>query len=248
MKKLLTILLAISMMTALAACGAKNQEEVLENEEIVETNKTEENVEEDVEAEEKETEKEETKKPADAQSQAKPTQKPQEQKPAEQKPISTPAQKPAEQKPVETPAEKPVEKPAEKPQKTTIGNTLLADFKAQAKSGKGVQEIADALLTNPVIKFMGATMPVEEGYLSGFDNAEIKGFKSGVMFSPMVGSVAFVGYVFELENAADAPSFISNLKANANLRWNICVEADEMVSGSEGNKVFFVMCPEQMEE
>ena len=52
----------------------------------------------------------------------------------------------------------------------------------------------------------------------------------------------------KLENAADVPSFIANLEKNANKRWNICVEADEMVTGSVGNKVFFVMCPTSLEE
>ena len=84
--------------------------------------------------------------------------------------------------------------------------------------------------------------PVEEGFLAGFGNTEIKGFKEGAMFAPVIGSVPFVGYVFFLEDNADASAFISTLKANADLRWNICVEAEEMVAGNVGNKVFFVMC------
>ena len=99
------------------------------------------------------------------------------------------------------------------------------------------------LIENSIIQFMGGAIEVEEGYLSGFDNVEIKGFKSGAMFAPMIGSIPFVGYVFELENEADVPNFIKTLEDNANLRWNICVTADEMVSGSVGNKVFFVMAP-----
>ena len=136
----------------------------------------------------------------------------------------------------------------EDPKPTTLGTTLLADFKTKASAGMGAQEIADALITSPYIKFAGGAMPVEEGYLSGFDNTEIKGFKNGVMFAPMIGSIAFVGYVFELENASDVSAFISTLESNANKRWNICVEAEEMVTGSVGNKVFFVMCPKSLEE
>ena len=63
----------------------------------------------------------------------------------------------------------------------------------------------------------------------------------------MIGSIPFVGYVFELEDASSVDSFISTLKDNADLRWNICVAADEMVTGSVGNKVFFVMCPTSLE-
>ena len=128
-----------------------------------------------------------------------------------------------------------------------MGNTLLADFKTKA-SGLDVVAIAESLLQNPAIKFGGGAMPVEPGLLSGFDNNEITGFKSGAVFMPMIGSIPFVGYVFELENAADAPAFISKLKSCANLRWNVCVEADEMVAGSVGTKVFFVMCPTSLED
>ena len=124
---------------------------------------------------------------------------------------------------------------------------MLADFKTKA-SGSDVVAIAESLLQNPAIKFGGGAMPVEPGLLSGFDNTEITGFKSGAVFMPMIGSIPFVGYVFELENEADAPAFISKLKSSANLRWNVCVEADEMVAGSVGTKVFFVMCPTSLED
>ena len=100
---------------------------------------------------------------------------------------------------------------------------------------------------NEKIQFMGGATPIEPGLLSGFDNTEIKGFKEGVMFAPMMSSIAFVGYVFTLEDGVSASDFIASLKKNANLRWNICVEAEEMVTGSVGNKVFFVMSPKSFE-
>lgn len=226
MKKIIAIILALAVTMSLVACGGNNGgEEVKDPEAMVETNKQEDIVEDEkVEDAEKpaEDKKEETKKPE--------AEKPQE-----------------EQKPEVKPEVKPEEKPEPETAKT-LGTTLLADFKAKAASGMDAQSIADALLANPAIKFGGGAMPVEEGYLSGFDNAEIKGFNTGVMFAPMIGSIPFVGYIFELPSAADAPAFIANLEKNANKRWNICVEADEMVTGSSGNKVFFVMCPTSLEE
>ncbi len=129
---------------------------------------------------------------------------------------------------------------------TTVGEKLLADFKADSTGT--AQEIADRLLTNEVIQFMGGATPVEEGLLSGFDNAEIKGFKEGVMFAPMMSSIAFVGYIFELPENADIDAFKTTLKDSANLRWNICVEAEELIVESEGNKVFFLMCPKSFEQ
>ena len=239
MKKLLTLILTISIMASLAACGDKPASN---NSSKEENNAPAQNVTDNVvsndedndksdKEEAKEEVKEETKKPEE-------NKKPSEdKKPAENKAPSE-DKKPEENK---APAQD------EKPQDTTLGQTLLSAFKAQANSGKDVLSIAEALITNPAIKFSGGAMSVEEGLLSGFDNAEITGFKSGAMFAPMIGSIAFVGYVFELPEGADTSAFISNLKKNANLRWNICVAAEEMVTGSVGNKVFFVMCPTSLE-
>lgn len=166
-------------------------------------------------------------------------QKEEEKQPSE-KPAETPAEKPTEEKP----AEKPVEKPVEAPK--TVGNNLLSVFKANA-SGSALS-VAEKIVEKGNLPFMAGAMEVEPGLLSGFDNAEITGFKSGAQFGPMMGSIAFVGYVFELEDGVSASDFIANLKKNANLRWNICVEAEEMVAGSSGNKVFFVMCPKTFQE
>ncbi len=131
------------------------------------------------------------------------------------------------------------------PAPTTVGTKLLADFKTMAD--KTPQEIADALLTNEVIQFMPASMPVEEGFLNGFDN-EIKGFKEGVMFGPAIGTIPFVGYIFTVADGGDVDAFVKTLGDNANLRWNICTEAEEMICEAVGNTVFFVMCPTSFEE
>ncbi|MDD6308494.1 MAG: hypothetical protein PUB07_03950, partial [Clostridia bacterium] len=184
--------------------------------------------------------------PAKKPAESKPSTKPAE-KPAESKPVAAPIEKPTE-KPVEAPIEKPTEKPVEAPiekpveEPKTLGNKLLAAFHANATSKSG-EALGTAILSIPEIQFMQAVGPIEEGYLAGFGNTEIKGFQSGVVFGPMISTIPFIGYVFELENTADIPAFISLLKTNADLRWNICTAADEMVTGSNGNKVFFVMCP-----
>ena len=128
----------------------------------------------------------------------------------------------------------------------TVGSALLADFKANP-SGTA-QEIADRLLQNEVCQFMGGSTPVEAGFLTGFDNAEIKDFKEGVMFAPMIGTIPFVGYIFQLEDGADVEAFKTILKDSANLRWNICTEAEELIVENEGNTVFFLMCPKSFEQ
>ncbi len=231
MKKIIAMILACLMVVSLAACKNEVKEEDKKvDDAIVDVEKEEikEEVKEEIKEEtsdKKEEVKEETKKPAESKPQVEETKKPA----TENKPQVE-----------ET-------KPQEEETNLTLGNTLLKDFKSKAAS-MDVLSLAEALIQNPEIKFMGGAMEVEEGYLSGFDNVEIKGFKEGATFMPMIGSIAFVGYVFELENASDVPAFIANLEKNANKRWNICVEADEMVTGSVNNKVFFVMCPTAIEE
>ncbi len=131
------------------------------------------------------------------------------------------------------------------PAPTTVGTKLLADFKTM--TDKTPQEIADALLTNEVIQFMPATMPVEEGFLNGFNN-EIKGFEEGVMFGPAIGTIPFVGYIFTVAEGGDVDAFVTTLETEANLRWNICTEAEELIVEAAGNTVFFVMCPTTFEE
>jgi len=145
----------------------------------------------------------------------------------------------------------PESKPESKPQASgTVAQALLSAFKSKVSSNPSIsaQELGDALLSNSVIKFSGGTVPVEPGMLTGFDNAEIKGFSEGVMFAPMIGTIPFVGYVFTLESGTDAQAFVSTLKSSANPRWNICTEAEETVAEASGNKVFFVMAPKTFEE
>ena len=129
----------------------------------------------------------------------------------------------------------------------TVAQILLSDFKSKVRDKKDPGKLAELLLTNKIIKFKGTTMEVEPGPLNGF-SADIKGFKKGVMFSPMIGTIPFVGYVFTVEDGEDVNKFIENLEKNADKRWNICTEADEMVVSAEGNTVFFVKSPSKFEE
>lgn len=128
----------------------------------------------------------------------------------------------------------------------TVAEFLLQDFKSNPEGS--AQEVVDRLIQNEILPFDAVTMPVEPGFLKGFDNAQITQFSEGVMFTPMMGTIPFVGYVFILENGADVDGFVQSLEDNANLRWNICTEAEEMVADTSGNTVFFLMCPKNFEE
>lgn len=235
MKKLLFMLLSVAMLLAFAACNSSAPvEDEKIDEPIVEEQQDIDAPQDDV-IEESQPEGEEEKDNVVSDPPAKP----------EAKPEEKPAEKPVSPTPEVKPEAKPEEKPAETPQSNTPANVILSDFKAKVSGSSDLEALAEDLLKNPIIQFMPASMAVEPGFLNGF-KSEINGFSKGVMFGPAIGTIPFIGYVFEVDG--DVSAFISTLKENADLRWNICTSADEMVVGSVGNKVCFVMAPSAFEE
>ncbi len=234
-KKVIAAILAGVSVFTLAACGGKKDVEQ-PNEQEQQVEEVVNPVEEEITTEEN---KEETPKPEDKKEEPKPT--PSETKQPEKVQTPTPEVTP-------TVEPKPQETPVPEEQDTTVGQKLLKDFYGKAASASSALSLAEAIASNSILPFSAASMLVEPGLLSGFGNTEINGFKEGATFGPIIGSVPFVGYVFVLEEGTNASNFISTLKSNADLRWNICVEADEMVAGSSGNKVFFVMCPKDFSQ
>ena len=227
MKKFLSLILALTMILSLAACGASNEAEqddapAGEQEEIVENEPA-------VEGEEE---------PAVDEQPAADTEEPADDQPAAdtEAPAVTPDVSVDSQPEQEAPAAS----------GDTVAAQLQKTFESMA-AGSNALDIATALSTHEVIKFGAGAMPVEPGLLSGFDNYEVTGFQEGAVFMPMIGSIAFVGYVFTLEDGADVNAFMENLKANANPRWNICVAAEETLVSNVGNKVLFVMSPLYLE-
>ena len=87
---------------------------------------------------------------------------------------------------------------------------------------------------------MMCVAPVEEGYLAGFE-VEIKGFQKGEMFGPMIGTIPFVGYIFETDTPDE---LVATSEKEHKLNWNICTSADKMFVKKKGNHVFFVMTPD----
>ena len=109
-----------------------------------------------------------------------------------------------------------------------------------------------------IIEFINSTptpfelssIVVEEGYLAGFNYTEILGFKVGYQIAPMIGSIPFIAYAFELEttDTKEIEEFKTKLINSADLRWNICTEADSLVYCNKDNIVFFIMSPDTFEE
>lgn len=127
----------------------------------------------------------------------------------------------------------------------TVASDLYLQFQTEIKNSQDLDTVAKALMKNQCFGEVSLdSIPVEEGYLNGFD-AEITGFNEGICFAPYIGSIPFVGYLFE----TDTPDvLLSDLKEHAQLNWNICTEADEMLGMAEGNYVFFVMAPKSFDE
>lgn len=126
----------------------------------------------------------------------------------------------------------------------TVASKLAGQFKNEIKQEKDIQKVAKSLSENEAIKIAIDVVELDkDSYITGFTN-EITGFKKAVTIRPIIGSIPFVAYIFEVDNAK---TFEKTLKENADLRWNICTEADNMETVVAGNYVFFVMSPENFD-
>ena len=93
-------------------------------------------------------------------------------------------------------------------------------------------------------------MEMEPGFKYGFDNYEITDLEQCGVFMPMIGSIPFVGYVFQLAEGTDVVNFMSDLEENCNPHWMECDGGAEIAvtCGAYGNYVFFLMCPASLGE
>lgn len=127
----------------------------------------------------------------------------------------------------------------------TIASKLVQLFESEIKKDNNIENVATKIAESEIIVPQTQTFNVEEGdFLSGFAT-EIKGYKKVVGITPMISTIPFIAYVFEVDKPEE---FVKTLEENANLRWNICVEADEMKTSIVDNYVFFIMSPKTFEE
>lgn len=128
----------------------------------------------------------------------------------------------------------------QKVEETTIAGALAKQFKDEIKNEKDIEKVASSIAKNEKLGIqVDVSVLGNDDYISGFQS-EIKGFDKVVAIRPMIGSIPFVAYIFEVENAEQ---FAKELKSNADLRWNICTEADDMEAVVVDHYVFFVMSP-----
>ena len=133
----------------------------------------------------------------------------------------------------------------EKEEAKTIAGTLSKAFESEIKKEKDIEKIAKKIADNEAIVPEVQTYSIaKDEYLTGFKE-EIKGFNQAVGIAPMISTIPFIAYVFEVENPKD---FAKTLEDNAQLNWNICTQADEMKVTIVDNYVFFIMSPTSFEE
>ena len=106
-----------------------------------------------------------------------------------------------------------------------------------------VLTLAEELLSHESIPFAEAVAQVEPGLLAGFGNTEITGFQSAATFGPVIGTIPFIGYLFQLDDPGAGAAFCQVLQDAADPQWNICTQADETIVRQDGDLVFFLMCP-----
>lgn len=127
----------------------------------------------------------------------------------------------------------------------TVTSELVKVFESEIKKDKNIENVANKISESDIIVPQTQTFNVEDGdYLSGFAT-EIKGYKKVVGITPMISTIPFIAYIFEVDKPEE---FVKTLEENAQLNWNICVEADEMKTSIVDNYVFFIMSPKSFEE
>lgn len=133
----------------------------------------------------------------------------------------------------------------EKQEKKTVAITLGKQFESEIKNEKNIEKVAKKIAENEVLEISVDVSQIKKGdYISGFQK-EITDFKNAYVIRPMIGTIPFIAYIFEVRNANE---FAEELKSNADLRWNICTEADEMHTVVNGDYVFFIMSPKNFEQ
>lgn len=221
MKKILAVLLVLVMVFSFVACGGGTEDTELNDDQINNEQNVDENGDQDADADT------DTDTDTDADADVKDEQQNDNPKP----PVADNDQD------VQAPADE------------TVAQILLKDFNSRVSADSTTMSLAEGVIANPIIQFFGGAVPMEVGgYLPGLGEGTITGYKECTSFGPMMGSIAFIGYVFELEDGVDAAAFEKSLLDNADPRWQICVTADETVVDTNGNFVFFLMAPAHFDE
>lgn len=123
-----------------------------------------------------------------------------------------------------------------------LSDSIVNAFFKKAKDGMTAEEIANEMVKDGKTEGYVVSVMGDDSYFMGFGNAEITGYSEAARFSPMIGTIPFMAYIFILDEGADSAAFIQTLLDNCNPRWNICTEADTVKAEQSGNAILFLMC------
>ena len=132
--------------------------------------------------------------------------------------------------------------------KETLGYVFFEKFAEikKADATKSAEAIVNEILESKLgtaIQFP-MVMPADPEFLSGFKaEAEISGYKSAAILTSGMMGVAFISYVFDLEEGTDVKEFVKNVEKNVDPSWNMCTTAETVTVGAYDNSVFLIMCP-----
>lgn len=127
----------------------------------------------------------------------------------------------------------------------TVAVNLVQEFKNEITKTKDIQKVANNIVkSNIITPHVEVADMTNSDYLMGFKE-QITGYKKAYIIAPTISTIPFIAYIFEADNPTE---LASTLKEQANLRWNICTEADEMQVAVVDNYVFFVMSPNNFDD
>ena len=101
---------------------------------------------------------------------------------------------------------------------------------------------ADRIPFEEYLTYCLSVTPVEANseWLMGIEEAPT-GYSEAYCYQPSIMGVAFIGYVFRLEDGTNVESFKKALCDNAVFNWNICTFANTIVCENFENIVLFSM-------
>ncbi len=146
------------------------------------------------------------------------------------------AEKPADEKEDEK-AEEKVEEKVEEPQKPQ------EEEKPQKPQGdtRPLSEIMASITSNLGEMPMLGEIPLDEENFAFYTFADYVEGAEGYVSEPMMGSFAHSVVLVRLPEGTDVSAFASKVKANADPRKWICVEAETVEVRTKGNLVLLVM-------
>lgn len=139
-----------------------------------------------------------------------------------------PEEKPVQQSPANKPADLPAELPAEKPEEKPAPKEALSDIMSAITSNLGEMP----MLMNE---------PLTEENFEFFTFAKYVNGAEAFVSEPMMGSFAHSVVLVRLPEGADVTAFANEVKANANARKWICVEAEKVTVTQKDDLVLLVM-------